>query len=98
MQRWEYRVVSFESGYSDGLNAYARDGWELQAVVPDVHEVAPPAPEKKRSLPMPGALGLAADAASTLSRVGDESKPAPVSGTVTTLLWVLRRPVDEDQL
>jgi hypothetical protein len=45
---------------------------------------------------MPGALGLAADAASTLSSVAGESKPVPVSGTVTTLLWVLRRSVEDD--
>lgn len=97
MQRWEYKVVSFEDGrYTESLNGYAADGWELQAVVPDVHEVAPPAPGKKRSLPMPGALGLAADAASTLSSVAGESKPVPVSGTVTTLLWVLRRSVEDD--
>ena len=97
MARWEYKVVSFEDGrYTESLNTHARDGWELQAVVPDVHEVAPPAPEKRRSVPMPGALGLAADAASTLSKVGAEPKPAPVSGTVTTLLWVLRRPVEDD--
>ena len=97
MQRWEYKVVSFEAGrYTESLNAHAADGWELQTVVPDVHEVAPPAPAKKRSIPMPGALGLAADAASTLSSVAGESKPPPVSGTVTTFLWVLRRPVEGD--
>jgi hypothetical protein len=96
VERWEYKVVSFEDGrYTESLNAYAADGWELQAVVPDVREVAPPAPGKKRSIPMPGALGLAADAASTLSNVAKESKPAPVAGTVTTFLWVLRRPVDD---
>jgi hypothetical protein len=97
VQRWEYKVVSFEDGrYTEPLNGYAADGWELQAVVPDVHEVAPPAPGKKGSIPMPGALGLAADAASTLSSVAGEAKPAPVSGTVTTLIWVLRRPVEAD--
>jgi uncharacterized protein DUF4177 len=97
VQRWEYKVVSFEDGrYTESLNAHAEDGWELQAVVPDVHEVAPAAPGKRRSIPMPGALGLAADAASTLSSVARESKPEPVSGTVTTFLWVLRRPVEGD--
>lgn len=96
MQRWEYRVVSFDSGYTDGLNGYARDGWELHSVVPNVHELAAPPAEKKRSLPIPGALGMAADAASTLTSLGEEAKPAPVSGIVTTFLWVLRRPVDDE--
>ena len=76
MQRFEYKVVSLEDGrYTEALNEYARDGWELQSVVPDVHEVAPPSAEKRRSLPMPGALGLAADAASTLGKLEGGSKP-----------------------
>jgi hypothetical protein len=96
VQRWEYKVISLQDGrYTEALNEYARDGWELQTVVSDVHEVAPPA-EKSRSLPMPGVVGRIEDAASKLNKLEGGSTAAPVSGTVTTILWVLRRAVYDD--
>jgi hypothetical protein len=94
VQRWEYKVISLQDGrYTEALNEYGRDGWELVGVAPDVHEV--PARERGRSLPMPGALGKIEDAASRLAPGTEGDEPAPGS-TVTTLLWVLRRPLDED--
>lgn len=94
MQQWEYRVVSLNDGkYTSSLNDYGRDGWELVTVVPDVHAV----PERSDGggLPMPGLGGKFGAAASKLKDLEGSSEPAP--GTITTtLLWVLRRPVDDD--
>ena len=53
MERWEYKVLSLSDGtYTDTLNAYGREGWELVAVAPDVHEL-PAARERCRC---PGSL------------------------------------------
>jgi hypothetical protein len=92
LQQWEYRVVSLNDGhYTSSLNDYGRDGWELVSVVPDVHAV----PEKRGSgLPVPP-LGKLGAAASTLKSLEGSSEPEPGSIT-TTLLWVLRRPIDDD--
>jgi hypothetical protein len=96
LQQWEYRVVSLADGaYTTSLNDYARDGWELVHVVPDVSVV----PEKRDGggLPMPALGGKLGAAASKLKDFDSSSEPAP--GTVTTtFLWVLRRPFDEDDL
>lgn len=93
MEQWEYRVVSFRDGhYTESLNAYGRDGWELVSVVRD--EPAPPAPERGRRLPVPGALGKLETAAETLGKLGDSGE-ADQPGT-TSLVWVLRRPLPDD--
>ena len=84
MQRWEYRVVSFRDRFTEALNEYGQDGWELVNVVPDTRAPEPPS----GGLPIPGKLGAAA---STVASFGEE-KPPPPGG----LLWVLRRPLDED--
>lgn len=95
MQQWEYRVVSFRDGhYTESLNAYGRDGWELVSVVRD--EPAAPAAEKGRKLPvpMPGAIGKLETAAETIGKIGGAGE-ATDAGT-TSLVWVLRRALDED--
>jgi hypothetical protein len=92
VQLWEYRVVSLTDGqYTSSLNDYARDGWELVTVVPDVHAV----PEQSAGgLPMPP-LGKFGAAASKLKELEGSNDPAP--GTITTtFLWVLRRAFDDD--
>ena len=91
---YEYRVVSLADGaYTSSLNDYARDGWELVTVVPDVSVV----PEKREGgLPMPGLPGKFGAAASKLKDLEGSSEPVPGSIT-TTLLWVLRRPFDDDE-
>jgi hypothetical protein len=92
MQQWEYRVVSLRDGhYTESLNSYGRDGWELVSVVQD--EPAAPAPEKGRKLPMPGAIGKIETAAETIGKIG---AAAPAEAGMTSLLWVLRRPLEDD--
>jgi hypothetical protein len=96
VQHWEYRVVSLTDGqYTSSLNDYARDGWELVNVVPDVHVV----PEKRDGggLPMPALGGKIGAAAAKLKDLDSSNEPVPGSIT-TTFLWVLRRPFDEDDL
>lgn len=89
-------MVSLTDGqYTSSLNDYARDGWELVNVVPDIAVV----PERREggSLPMAALGGKLGAAASKLKDL--ESSNEPVPGTiVTTFLWVLRRPFDEDDL
>ena len=95
MQRWEYRVVSFRAGhYTEALNEYGRDGWELVSVVSE--EVAAATPERRKGLPLPGAFGRLEDAADKLNKlgVGDADESPAESGA--RLLWVFRRPSSED--
>jgi len=92
--RWEYRVLSLEDGtYTTTLNDYARDGWELFAVAPNVHTL-PQTGEGRGRLPMPGTLGRLGDVADRIGGAKDEAGPQP-GDVVTTLLWVLRRAVDD---
>ena len=48
---------------------------------------------------MPRALGRLEDAASKLNKIGggDSAEEAPAGTISTTLLWVLRRPLNDDQ-
>jgi hypothetical protein len=96
LQSYEYRVVSLTDGaFTSSLNDYARDGWELVNVVPDISVV----PEKREGggLPMPALGGKLGAAASKLKDLDGQNEPVP--GTITTtFLWVLRRPFDDDEL
>jgi hypothetical protein len=92
MLRWEYRVISLQNGrYTATLNEYGHDGWELVSVVSEPREI--PAPARSGGVPMPGALGRIGDAAEKLNKLG-EGDPPPEPSSV--LLWVLRRPLSDD--
>lgn len=93
MQRWEYRVVSLQAGrYTEALNEYGREGWELVSVTSEVPDL--PAPERGGNLPLPRAFGRLEDAAAKIGKLGaSESAEAQAA---TSLLWILRRPLDED--
>ena len=93
MDRWEYKVVSLKDGqYTEALNAYGREGWELVDVASDVHVVA--ARESGWKVPMPRALGKLEDVAAKLSDQAPGDSTVPEPGTIaTTLIWVLRRPL-----
>jgi hypothetical protein len=94
--RWEYRVVSVPDGlYTSTLNEYGEEGWELVTVAHDVRTV--PHEQREGGLPVPTGLGKLGQAASRLSELEGRDAGAPEPGSVTTtLLWVLRRPLDED--
>jgi hypothetical protein len=102
MQRWEYKVVSFQKGrYTEALNEYGREGWELVDVASDVRGVVPTEPTSGGSggLPMPRSFGRLEDAAAMVNKLGGSAEtgaPEPEPTTSTTLLWVLRRPLDDD--
>lgn len=85
MERWEYRVVSFRAGhYTEALNEYGREGWELVGVASE----EPSAPAQPRG--GPGALGKIGDAAAKLKTLEGE-QPAET----TSLMWILRRPLED---
>jgi hypothetical protein len=88
--------VSFPNGrYTETLNEYGRDGWELVNIASDVRGVAPTEPGS--GLPMPRAFGRLEDAAAKLNKLGGSgAAEAPEPTTSTTLLWVLRRPLHDD--
>lgn len=96
MQQWEYRVVTLRAGhYTDALNEYGRDGWELVSVASDVRGIPTQGPAGTTL--MPRAFGRLEDAAAKLNKLGSsDSADAPELTTTTTLLWVLRRPLNED--
>ncbi len=95
MLRWEYRVVSLQDGtYTSSLNEYGQEGWELVTVTTQLSEV--PAREEGRGFPMPKAIGRLEDAAGRITKAaGGADEPQPGT-TLTTLLWVLRRPLPDD--
>jgi hypothetical protein len=97
VQRWEFRIISLPAGqYTATLNEYGAEGWDLVTVAHDVRTV----PERRESggLPMPPGLGKLGQAAEAVSKLGEgDTSDLPEPGTVTTtLLWVLRRPLDGD--
>jgi len=101
MQRWEYKVLSLADGmYTETLNAYGRAGWELVAVASDVHELHAAREEGGGlpvTVPVPRALGALGEAGRRLTKNAAADADEPQPGVVTTLLWVLRRPLpDED--
>ena len=97
MQRWEYRVVSVPDGqYTATLNEYGLEGWELVTVAHDVR-ATPERAESGGGLPVPGTLGKLGKAASRLGELEARAANAPEPGALTTtLLWVLRRPLEEE--
>jgi hypothetical protein len=94
MQRWEYRVLALRGRYTETLNEYGRDGWELVSVASEVHE--PPAPKQGRTLPVPRAFERLEDAAAKLNKLGGAESAEDPGASSVTLLWVLRRPLSED--
>ena len=98
MQRWEYRVVSLRDGqYTAALNEYGQEGWELVDVVSQERTAPAPASEGGGGLPMPRSFGRLEDAAATLNKLGGGDRPPAEEATApSSLLWVLRRPLDDD--
>ena len=85
MQQWEYRVVTLRAGqYTDALNEYGRDGWELVTVASDVRGVPPPGTT--------GTTGTTGTGTGTTSTGGTQtttpqsatpqSAPSPVTGGI----------------
>ncbi len=94
MQRWEYQVVVLKDRkYTSALNELGGEGWELVSVVVE-DSVAPaaPAPGRGKGFPLPKTIGRLEEAASKLGE-GEAPAPAAAGGR---LLWVFRRPLDED--
>jgi hypothetical protein len=97
VQRWEYKVVSLRDGrYTETLNEYGREGWELVSVASDARDVR--GRERGGDLPVPRVFGRLEDAAARLNKLGGaDSSEAQAAAATTSLLWVLRRPLsDED--
>jgi len=96
MQRWEYKVISLRHGrYTATLNEYGQEGWELVSVVLDDRDVS--TPEQGRPIPMPRALGRLEDAAARLNKLGAAASTEAAADSTSTLLWVLRRPIEGDE-
>lgn len=96
MQRWEYKVVSLRAGrYTETLNEYGQDGWELVSVTSDTRDVPTAVPAKPRSIPVPRALGRLEDAAAKLNKLG-AADASDADAPMTSLMWVLRRPLSDD--
>ncbi len=94
MQRWEYKVVALRGRYTETLNEYGREGWELVSVASDVRPDPPP-PTPGRTVPVPRAFGRLEDAAAKLNKLGESPERTP-SATPNSLIWVLRRPLSDD--
>ena len=95
MQRWEYRVVSLgDRQYTAALNEYGGDGWELVSVISE--DVAAATPERARSALPIRALGRLEEAADKLNKFGAADSTEPPPESASRLLWVFRRPLDED--
>jgi Domain of unknown function (DUF4177) len=96
MVRWEYKVLALRGSYTETLNEYGREGWELVSVASDVR--GPSAPTSSgSSVPLPRAFGRLEDAAARLKKLGTDDPGDPAeAATTTTLLWVLRRPLNDD--
>jgi hypothetical protein len=95
VQRWEYVVVSLrDRRYTAGLNEYGRDGWELVSVVTE--SVPAAAPERAKGLPLPRALGRLEEAAGKLNRLGEGEVAESATDPDSRLLWVFRRPLNDD--
>jgi len=98
MQRWEYKVVSLRDGeYTQALNEYGADGWELVSVAPVVQEAPAAGSSSVPGIPMPRVWSKLGETAAAWNRweAGEAAAPEPGS-TSTTLLWVLRRPLGDD--
>ena len=96
MERWEYKVVTLREGrYTETLNEYGQEGWELISVTSDARDVPPAVPAKSRSIPVPRALGRIEDAAAKLNKLG-AAEVSHADAPMTSLMWVLRRPLTDD--
>jgi hypothetical protein len=96
MQRWEYRVVSLrDQQYTAALNEFGSDGWELVSVISEA--VAATSPEPSGAFPLPRALGRLEEAADKLTKLGEaDAADAHPTGATSRLLWVFRRPLNDD--
>jgi hypothetical protein len=95
MQRWEYKVVSLrDRQYTAALNEFGAEGWELVDVVTE--ELEPAAPERRRGIPMPRAIGRLEEAADKIGKIGADQSAEAASSATSRLLWVFRRPVVEE--
>ena len=82
--------------YTAALNDYGREGWELVGVTSEPRDVPVP-PERGSGLPMPRPFGRLEDAAATLGKLGGgDATEEQADASASVLLWVLRRPLDED--
>jgi hypothetical protein len=76
------------------VNEYGRDGWELVSVVTE--SVPAAAPERAKGLPLPGALGRLEEAAGSLHKLGEGDAAESATDPGPRLLWVFRRPLNDD--
>ena len=89
-------MISLRHGrYTATLNEYGKEGWELVSVVLDDRDGS--APEQGRPIPMPRALGRLEDAAARLNKLGAVASTEAAADSTSTLLWVLRRPIEGDE-
>jgi hypothetical protein len=96
MQRWEYWVVSLRGEqYTAALNEFGSDGWELVSVIPEA--VGATRLKEGGAFPVPRALGRLEEAADKLTQLGaSEPTDDPAAGSTSRLLWIFRRPLDDD--